>query len=204
MSSNQPGIPWGAPPSAPTDANAPKSRRWLINTIRLWSVWIIIGIAILMIAPGQPWGLGNSSRATPTSTVAAKALTVGSTGEANGFRITLNEVRHETRGIKDPKPGMEYLIVNLTIENITDWERGITSVIDFRIKYDKDPRYEGRLYGFADTTGARTRGNAEGLIAPHSTLRGEVAFEMPRDLKGLVFTYAPQYISNHLLFKLDS
>jgi hypothetical protein len=123
-------------------------------------------------------------------------LTIGSTGETAGLKVTLNSVRHETSGIVPPKAGMEYLVLDLTFENVSNEPKNVSSLLNFSVKDDTGQKY-------TVTIGAETKSSPDGKIAPGDKLRGESAFEVPKDAKGLVFIFDPVFGGEPLRFKLD-
>jgi hypothetical protein len=133
----------------------------------------------------------------PTSApVTGGELGIGSTGETDGLKITVNGVKRETGGFFPPKEGMEYLILDLSFENTTDSEQTVSSLLSFNVK-------DGTGQEYSITFGPDIKESPDGTIAPHDTLRGESAFEVPKGATGLVFTYEPFLTGEPISFKLD-
>lgn len=132
----------------------------------------------------------------PTDVPKAAALTVGSTGETNGLKVTLNSVRHETSGLVAPKSDAEYLIVNVTFENTSNDKKTVSSLANFSVKDDTGQQYHTAF-------GANTKSSADGSVAVGDKLRGETAFEVPKSATNLTFIYDPVFGGDPLRFKLD-
>lgn len=153
-------------------------------------------------AASKPTDLPAKPTDVPSTAVPAteptkpSALTVGSTDETDGLKVTLNSVRHETTGLVPAKAGMEYLIVNLTFENPGNEKKAVSSLISFSVKDDTGQKYTTAF-------GATTKSSADGSVAPGDKLRGETAFEVPKNATNLAFIYDPVLGGDPLRFKLD-
>ncbi|MER3459985.1 MAG: hypothetical protein C4303_01985 [candidate division GAL15 bacterium] len=72
-----------------------------------------------------------------------------------------------------PPQGKRWIVVDATLENLSDKPTAISSLVMFALT-DAD----GRRYNV--TLGPELRGQLGGELAPGSKMRGEVAFEVPR------------------------
>ena len=73
-----------------------------------------------------------------TSAPAAKqSYQVGETAELNGLKITVNEAK-ESAGNQFIKPeaGKRFIIINVTVENTTDKDVSMSSVLQMELKDD--------------------------------------------------------------------
>jgi hypothetical protein len=144
-----------------------------------------------------PAAVADTPVPTIRDTVAPLAeLTIGSTGEIDGLKITLNEIRHEQGTIFKPDPGNEYLVLNITIENTDAEPENVSSMLSFTVKDDTGQRYSESFT--ADVAKGPT-----GAIAPGDKVRGDTAYEVPLESKGLYWIFTPAFSSEQLLFKLD-
>ncbi|MFL5734344.1 MAG: DUF4352 domain-containing protein [Chloroflexia bacterium] len=146
------------------------------------------------VAQAQPT---DPPAAAPTDTPVPKAagLGVGSTGTTGGLKVTVNGVRHSDKGLVPPKAGMEYLVVDVTIENAGDKEAAISSLLMESLK-------DGSGQKYTVTIGADAKASADGKIAPGDKSRGETSFEVPLTATGLVFIFDPVF-GDALRFNLD-
>ena len=130
----------------------------------------------------------GESRATPSPQQQPKPLQkfkVGDVIEIGQLRFTVHGVR-EDKGNQflHPPQGKRWIVVDATIENLSDKPTTISSLLMFKLA-DAD----GRRYDI--TLGPELRGHLDGELAPGSKMRGEVAFEVPKDAKGLELIFQP-------------
>lgn len=156
-----------------------------------------------------------SSQTPGTSTSAIKELAIGGTGEFECYcfskdldkhtplKVTVNGVKHASTGLKPPESGNEYVIVDLTLDNVgseTIDPYAFFTVVGVEDSTGPDHR-AGILSGIS--SGATT--NWATTLPPNQKARGQVAFQMPANAKGLVFYVKPHMFSEAavLRFKLD-
>lgn len=133
---------------------------------------------------------------TPVPAPVAQELAVGSTAEIDGLKVTLNEVRHETEGLIKAKAGMEYIVLNVTLENTAAEPKPISSLLSFYVKDDTGQKYTPGV-------GANIKSGVDGTVAAGDKNRGELGVEVPLEARGLVFIYEPFMGRSVLRFKLD-
>src|SRR5699024_6253462 len=100
-------------------------------------------------------------------------LGIGDTVEYGGFIITLNEVRNEPGGDFDEPSEDLFVVANFTVENTTEEEQPLSSIIHFKLK-DED--------GYSYTTTflvEGTKGQLDGSNDRGRTMRGEIPFDVP-------------------------
>jgi len=122
---------------------------------------------------------------------------IGERVKMGELAITVNGVR-ESQGteFETPKEGHKFVIVDATIENLSEESVGISSLLMFKMA-DAD----GYNYGPALFT--EVRGQLDGELGPGRKMRGEVAFEVPKDAKGLEFIFEPNFLGfGQAIFKL--
>ncbi|MCL2606043.1 MAG: DUF4352 domain-containing protein [Coriobacteriia bacterium] len=125
-------------------------------------------------------------------------FSVGDTVEAGNFRVTVNSVRTDTgEDFFGPDEGNEFFYVDMSIENISDDEQTISSILMFTI-FDEDGRQLDQAL-FADT-----QGSLDGTIAPTRTLTGEYAVEAPEGATGLELQFEGALFGGRvILFELN-
>lgn len=99
-------------------------------------------------------------------------LAVGDTVNFDGLEITLNEARVEEGGEFDEPTENQFVVANLTINNTTDEEQIISSIMNIELKDD-----EGYAYNTTFLMDG-TKGQLDGDIEPGGTLRGEIPFDV--------------------------
>jgi uncharacterized protein DUF4352 len=124
--------------------------------------------------------------AAPTATAVPPAVTVGVVGErveSNGIALTVNSVSavESVNEFSKPKEGNVFLVVDVTIESV-DKDPANYNPLYFRVK-DAD----GFEYSYNFTAPDPTLKSGE--LSPGDKARGNVAFEVPADAKGLVLSY---------------
>ena len=97
------------------------------------------------------WALVLSFVQVATSAPAAKqSYQVGETAELNGLKITVNEAK-ESAGNQSIKPeaGKHFIIINVTVENTTDKDVSMYSVLQMELKDDtgQASKYQKRPRG---------------------------------------------------------
>jgi hypothetical protein len=105
-------------------------------------------------------------------------------GKIGAFRITINSLSNPTGAGYEKPEGYVFLMVDITIENIS------SSSTDFSAAYTylKDPF--GRIY-YTPTFGADQFGGIDpsGELSAGEKVRGQIVFEVPKDMKDLLFVY---------------
>ncbi|HLS35811.1 MAG TPA: DUF4352 domain-containing protein [Bacillota bacterium] len=100
-------------------------------------------------------------------------LQVGDTVNFDGLEITLNEVRNEPGGEFDEPDEDLFVVANLTVENTTDEEETVSSILNVELRDD-----EGYTYSTTILMDG-TKGQLDGSVEPGGTLRGEIPFDVP-------------------------
>lgn len=125
------------------------------------------------------------STSAPEAT-AAPAVTVGQVGdrvESNGIAVTVNSVTavDNVDDIFKPDEGNIFLVADVTVESV-DKDAAAYNPLYFKVK-DAD----GFEYSYTFTAPDPTLKSGE--LSPGDKARGNVAFEVPADAKGLVLSY---------------
>lgn len=98
---------------------------------------------------------------------------------------TLMGEEYTTTIDSNPKAGYQFLILDLTVENLqTDMTTMISSILSFEVS-DSD----GYTYDFSIETFTIDRGWEDGDILPQMKKRGKVVFEVPKNPIGLKFAF---------------
>src|SRR5690625_2827440 len=100
-------------------------------------------------------------------------LKVGDTVSFDGLKITLNEVRNEPGGEFDEPEEDLFVVANLTVENTTDEEETVSSILNVELRDD-----EGYTYSTTILMDG-TKGQLDGSVEQGGTLRGEIPFDVP-------------------------
>ncbi len=161
-------------------------------------------IATLVVSPfllaacsssgDTPQKVGDNTEASQTAENGSSAQTltyaVGDQVESNGFVFTVNEVSRKQGGqFSTLKEGYEYIVPNVTIENQTDSETTISTLLQMHVKDT-----EGNKYDVALTTD--DTGNIDGELLAGERVKGTVAFEVPQDAENLTLYYEPNWLGS--------
>jgi len=112
--------------------------------------------------------------------------------------LTVNSVKEDSGSeyIK-PSDGNVYYIIDMTIENKGEKAYNSSTLMQMSL-VDSDG------YKYDITIGPKLKGSLDGEIGAGRKLRGEVAFEIPKDATGLEFVYDYKLLSNgQIIVKLD-
>ncbi|MDB8804738.1 DUF4352 domain-containing protein [Romboutsia sp. 1001216sp1] len=167
---------------------------------KIW-FWVLVVIIIAAIA-----GSGSNkpklvSEDKPIVTKEEKSnkeevFNIGDTIELDKFKITVNEVK-TTNGSDFIKPqeGNEFLYVDATVENISDKEQTVSSVLMFKV-VDKDGR------AMKQTIVENANGQLDGTIGPGRKMTGEYVVEVPKDATGLELQFDSSLAGNQVVVEL--
>jgi len=128
---------------------------------------------------------------------AASVLEVGQTGELDGLKVTLNEVKVvEGTDFFKPDDGQQFVVVDVTFENTGTQDENISSMLQMEMRDDS-----GQAYGV--DLGAMSAGGGkspEGAIPPGDKLRGQVGYAVPVDAAGLRWLFKNAFSSGRITF----
>ena len=166
-------------------------------------IWFWVLVVIIIAAIG---GSGSNkpklvSEDKPIVTKEEKSnkeevFNIGDTIELDKFKITVNEIK-TTNGSDFIKPqeGNEFLYVDATVENISDKEQTVSSVLMFKV-VDKDGR------AMKQTIVENANGQLDGTIGPGRKMTGEYVVEVPKDATGLELQFDSSLAGNQVVVKL--
>lgn len=160
-----------------------------------WWFWILIFIVGIGIGAGagaiidEPQKVGQISakvqdKSTETSkeTNKSKIFKIGDVVKLKDFKVTVNKV-YKVKGdeFTQPQPGNEFIAVDCSVENISNEQRPVSSVMMFKV-VDKDGREcEESIEGLT----AAKAGQMDGEIGPGRKITGVYVVEVPKGTTGL-------------------
>lgn len=170
-------------------ADGGKKRKKKKRKPLLGIVLLVFGIFMIIGAIGgesdKPTKVSNSNSETIRQTEPT-VYTVGDRLEMDGVYVTLNGV-YENNGnqFMSPAEGNVYVVCEFTIENETDSEIAISTMMSFNAYFDD--------YAVAFSLGAITsddsRQQLDGSVAPGKKIKGITGFEAPVDWKTIDIEY---------------
>jgi hypothetical protein len=100
--------------------------------------------------------------------------------------VTVNEVLYPAGDeFNKPNAGFKFLVVDLTIENLSTTAISVSSLLQMSVKDSSSQKYDVDLMASVASGGS----SPEGEIAPGEKLRGQVGFQVPENATGLVFVF---------------
>ena len=161
--------------------------------MRRRNVFLVCGIFILaLLACGESTnnaaqtvsGAGASPTTAPTSQhfKVSDTVKVGST-----WQININSVKtSQGQDFSTPKSGNVFLLVDVTLKNLSGQEQNVSSLLMFGLKDETGMQYTESITGF--TTSPNGKVEAGGL------LRGTVAYEVPATAHKFTFSFQADII----------
>ena len=121
----------------------------------------------------------------PTATPTPSIGTVGQTVTAAGIALTINSVKRVAAigDVQKARAGNTFVLADVTIQNSG------SAALPYNPLYFKV--MDGDGYEYDETLNPQTNSLKDGSLAPGRKVRGTVAFEVPKDAKGLVVEYKP-------------
>lgn len=159
-----------------------------------WWFWliavVIVGSIGSNIGKDEPKKVGTSAPVEEKKEDAKKnepkIFKVGDAVQLKDFKITVNKV-YTVAGDEFSKPqeGNEFLAVDCTVENTSDKEQAVSSMMMFKV-VDKDGR--ACEYSLLGQTAAKA-GQLDGTIGAGRKLTGVYVVEVPKGKKGLELVF---------------
>ena len=120
---------------------------------------------------------------------------MGDTITISNVDFTLNSAEASTEGQLSTSPDEDiFLILDLTVVNNSSDEIALSSIMSFSLKGSDSSEYDLAL--FVDT-----KGSLDTTVAPGSTVRGQIAFDVP-ELDSYEFSVTPGLLSDNGYFKV--
>ena len=148
-----------------------------------WIVIVIVVIAIIgAIAGGgddEPKKVGDAQKGEQGNSEVKDTFTVGEIAELDDVRVTLTNYQ-ESNGSEWNKPadGKVFMLVEFEIENNSDEEVAVSSMLSFEAYVDD--------YAASLSLGALVENDEtqlDGTVAPGKKMKGWIGYEVPTDWK---------------------
>jgi len=167
---------------------------------------IVVVIAILGVVIGSHGSssntgtLSSSNNNTGNSTISAPAPTTASNQHfkvgdtvtvGNSWKVVVNSITADDGGQYSAlKSGDTYVIVDVSLTNLTSSEQTASSLLMFTLKDSTGQKYDESI----DTN---VNGSTpDGKVAAGDTLRGIIAYEVPASQKSFTLAFAPDLTSS--------
>ncbi|WP_169306672.1 DUF4352 domain-containing protein [Cohnella pontilimi] len=145
----------------------------------------------------------SSAQASPaaakeTESASPKAEETNKLGDSVNFDdlvVTVAGVRESKSQLMKPKEGNKILLVDITAENKGNKEINVSSMLQTKMADDQGYQYNLTIVD-------DQKGNFDGAVAAGRKLRGEVAFEVPKDAASLEFIFSDPFESGQAIWKV--
>ena len=162
--------------------------------VRLALVLPVAGLVMLVIiacgTASDNTGSLNTSGSSSTSASASKHFHVGDQVKVGStYQVTVNSVK--TNGgdsITSPAAGNTFLIVDVSLKNISSQEQTVSSLLQFSLKDSTGQTYtETIVDGFT---------SPDGKLEAGDVLRGQLAYEVPASMHSFELAFEADVISS--------
>lgn len=156
----------------------------------------IVGLIIMACGGGANAG-STTTGGNGSSSSSAKHFKVGDQVKVGDtFVVTINSVKTSTgNNLDKPKSGNVYLLVDVTIKNVSDKEQNISSLLMCGLKDSTGQKYEETI--ISDATAP------DGKVEAGDVLRGKIPYEVPKSQHNFTFSFeADAFSSGQTLWDL--
>lgn len=169
------------------------------NNLLSWGA-IALAITLLSGCAFQNVGTFDDSESTSESTAESSAVqtaTIGETISTDEFTITLNAAKFSRADILGSEPEYDaYLILDVTIENLSEEDNSISSLMSFTLQGSDS-------FDYSQSLTAKKKGNLDGDIKAGGKLRGQIAYDVSK-LDSYEFSYRNSLFSDSVSFQIQS
>lgn len=154
-----------------------------------------VGVLVLVAANGNGGATSsntgtnvNDNQTTATSTTAKHFKAGDQVKVGDTYIVTVNSVK-TSKGdeILQPKAGNVYLIVDVTVKNISSKEQDLSSLLQFTLKDATGQKYDETIVTNATPP--------DGKIEAGDQVRGQIAYEVPSAQKSFTLAFEADIIS---------
>lgn len=129
-------------------------------------------------------GTGGQTSATSKHFKVGDQVKVGST-----YIVTINSVaRNSGNDIDQPKAGDNYLVVDVTVKNVSSQEQDLSSILQFTLKDASGQKYDETFISNATAP--------DGKIEPGDQVRGQLPYEVPTAQKTFTLAFESDITSS--------
>jgi uncharacterized lipoprotein YehR (DUF1307 family) len=154
----------------------------------------ILIVVLSLMACGSSDNTGKLASGTPGNTpTTTKHFKKGDTVEVgNKWKVIVNDVTSNTGDdINKPSKGA-YLIINVSLTNISDKEQNISSLLNFKLKGpDKTEYTETIVINMPNVDSA-----PNGKVAAGDGTKGSLVYDVPADAKSFTFYFESSLLSS--------
>jgi hypothetical protein len=174
-----------------------KKRHPILGTI-LFIIGIFIFIGAFSGSSDEPKKINTSSQPATTVSVTEEAFfTVGDTLEMNNIIVTLNDVseKYGSQFLK-PTDGNVFVICEFTIENNTESDLVVSSIMSFECYFDDF----ASNFSLGAMTSNQNKTQLDGTVAHGKKISGIVGYEAPENWSTMEVHFKPGLSSKPFVF----
>lgn len=179
-----------------------KSHNWSRFLKHYGLILLLLSISTMLFLSGcgaqdtyiQPNSSQSQMKLTSTSPTGTihKAYGVGETFRIGDLQYKLNSIKTSyENGLKPPKAGNTFLLLNLTIENHGNTDVEVRSMIGFQL-YDKD----GRKQAFSMNAAQAVKSALDGTVTARGKMTGELGYEVSLGVQTFTLKISPNPFSS--------
>ncbi len=174
--------------------------------MKYWGFVLLLAMTVGLSACGEA-DIGKADTALPSSSDSKQAnekespapkdetYKVGEAVKFDDLIITVNGVRESEGEFVKPEEGKVIILVDVTAENKGTDEKPISSALQTKVA-------DGDGYQYNLTIAEDGKGSFDGSVASGRKLRGEVAFEVPKDASSLEFIFSDPFKKGQAIWKI--
>lgn len=163
--------------------------------------WFVIIAVFVIIGAVSSGGSNETAVVNDTATKSSesskeentpKNYSIGDTIQLKDYKVTVNGIRTVTQdnsGFIKAEEGKEFFLVDCTVENTSDKDQTVSSIMMFKI-VDKDGR------SFDQSLFTDGNGQLDGTVGPGRKISGEYCVQVPQGQTGLELEFNSSLINN--------
>lgn len=143
---------------------------------KLLLIFCIISLLLVGCDTGKAVKEGNTDTNTETKKeTKQEVFKVGDNINFDKVVYTVNGVRDSAGNeFEKPKEGSKFILIDITIENKSDKTQNISSMLMFKL-------LDSKAFNYNPTFISDQKGSLDAEITVSAKLRGEIAFEVPKE-----------------------
>jgi len=168
------------------------------RTVRaILTVGFVAVFAVFLLACGSASDSASNSGTTTTSSGGTSSVPSGAQHFKQGdqvkvgstYVVTVNSVKtSQGDDVFQPKSGNTFLIVDVTVKNVSSQEQDLSSILQFTLKDSSGQKYDQTIVDGATSP--------DGKIAAGDQLRGQLAYEVPKAQKSFTLAFEADITSS--------
>ncbi len=199
---NDPSITIPNPPAdaVPAPTNTPDSMQATMTAMdnELAATATAEAEAVYATSTALAGSMGAEATETPESGGEATATTgggsntgphhqVGESATVAGLKITVNSVKEVAgKDFFQPGDGKRFIVVDVTFDNTTGKEIAVSTLLEMNVQDADGTSYDIDVAGAQQVAGGKS---PDGNVPAGGTLKGPIGYEVPKDAKGLTWTF---------------